>query len=196
MPFLHISTDYVFEGGGTERWLESDATAPLGAYGRTKLSGEIGVAAAGGDHAILRTSWVFSSHGANFVKTMLRLAETRDSLTVVDDQIGGPTAAGDIAATLLIMAEAFVEGRGQSGVYHYAGSPDGSWADLAREIFAQSGKDVTVTGIPTSEYPTPATRPLNSRLNCQKIAETFGIPTPDWRTSLTSVLKELNSYAA
>jgi len=191
MPFLHVSTDYVFEGSGTNRWRETDPTGPLGAYGRTKLIGEEAVIAAGGVHGILRTSWVFSAHGANFVKTMLKLAETRDTLNVVNDQIGGPTAAADIAASLLIMAKAYGAGAGESGVYHYAGSPDASWADFASEIFAQAGKSTTVTGIPTSEYPTPATRPLNSRLDCQKIAQVFGIPTPDWRKSLSDVLKEL-----
>ncbi len=191
IPFLHISTDYVFEGGGTDRWVETDPTGPLGAYGRTKLSGEEGVIQAGGSHAILRTSWVFSAHGANFVKTMLKLSESRDALNVVNDQIGGPTAARDIARALLIMAKAMVAGQGESGVYHYAGSPDASWADFASEIFTQSGKNMTVTGIPTSEYPTPATRPLNSRLDCSKIARVFGIPTPDWRKSLSEVLKEL-----
>ena len=191
IPFLHISTDYVFEGGGTHRWTEDMETGPLGAYGRTKLDGELAVAAAGCDHALLRTSWVFSAHGANFVKTMLRLAETRDTLTVVDDQIGGPTAAADIAASLLIMAHAFHRGDGQSGVYHYAGQPDASWADFATEIFTRAGKPVTVTGIPTSDYPTPAARPLNSRLDCQKIAKIFGIEAPDWRASLADVLKEL-----
>lgn len=191
MPFLHVSTDYVFEGSGTARWKESDATGPLGAYGRTKLMGEEAVIAAGGVHGILRTSWVFSAHGNNFVKTMLKLAESRDALNVVNDQIGGPTAARDIAASLLIMAKAYAAGDGQSGVYHYAGSPDASWADFAAEIFAQAGKETVVTGIPTSEYPTPATRPLNSRLACQKIAQVFGIPTPDWRKSLTDVLRDL-----
>ena len=191
IPFLHISTDYVFEGGGTERWLETDPTGPLGAYGRTKLVGEEAVIAAGGVHGILRTSWVFSAHGANFVKTMLKLAETRDSLNVVNDQIGGPTAAADIAESLLIMAKAYARGEGESGVFHYAGAPDASWADFASEIFTQADKTMTVTGIPTSAYPTPATRPLNSRLDCQKIAQVFGIPTPDWRKSLSDVLKEL-----
>lgn len=191
VPFLHISTDYVFEGGGTARWVETDPTAPLGAYGRTKLIGEEGVIAAGGTYGIMRTSWVFSAHGANFVKTMLNLAETRDALTVVNDQIGGPTAAADIAQSLLIMAHAYANGTAESGVFHYAGTPDASWADFATEIFAQSGKNVTVTGIPTSEYPTAAARPLNSRLECQKIAQMFGIPTPDWRKSLAAVLKEL-----
>ena len=195
VPFLHVSTDYVFDGSGENRWREDDATGPLGVYGATKLAGEEAVTAAGGTHAIMRTSWVFSAHGANFVKTMLRLGAERDALNIVDDQIGGPTAAGDIAATLLHMAEAYVTGTPESGVFHYAGSPDASWADFAREIFAQAGLNVAVTGIPTSEYPTPASRPLNSRLDCQKIAKVFGVTTPDWRESLKGVLEELDARA-
>ena len=191
IPFLHISTDYVFDGSGEAPWSEDAPTAPIGAYGRTKLAGEQAVIAAGGTYAILRTAWVFSAHGNNFVKTMRRLAETRDALNVVHDQWGGPTAAGDIAGALLVMADAFTAGTGQSGVYHYAGAPHTNWAAFATEIFAMGGHDVTVTGIPAAQYPTPAARPENSRLDCQKIAKVFGLSTPDWRKSLGTVLKEL-----
>lgn len=191
IPFLHISTDYVFDGGGRTPWQPHMPTGPLGAYGRTKLAGEQGVVAAGGTHAVLRTSWVFSAHGSNFVKTMLRLGHERDTLRVVEDQIGGPTAADDIARTLLHIAAEFHAGRGTSGIFHYSGRPDVSWADFAREIFRQAALDVTVTGIPSSEYPTPAMRPANSRMDCTTLAEAFGIPRPDWRASLTSVLAEL-----
>ena len=191
IPFLHISTDYVFDGGGTAPWQPDMPTGPLGVYGRTKLSGEQGVSAAGGAHAILRTSWVFSAHGANFVKTMLRLGRDRPEMRVVMDQIGGPTAAGDIATTLLQMAARFHAGDGKSGIYHYAGLPDVSWADFAREIFRRAGMDVTVTGIPATDYPTPAKRPDNSRLDCTTLQGAFGIPRPDWRTALEAVLKEL-----
>ena len=190
VPFLHISTDYVFDGSGEMFRSETHATAPQNAYGRTKLMGEDGVRGAGGAHAILRTSWVFSAHGANFVRTMLRLAETRDALTVVDDQIGGPTPAADIAAALITMAHAMVAGH-QGGTYHFSGQPAASWADFARAIFQGAGQGVTVTGIPTTQYPTPATRPLNSRLDCSKITADFGIAAPDWGTGLTAVLKEL-----
>jgi len=190
-PFLHVSTDYVFDGSGAHRWSEGMATGPLGVYGQTKLEGENAVIRAGGDFAILRTSWVFSAHGNNFVHTMLRLGATREALTVVADQIGGPTPARDIARALLRMAEAFQSGTGPSGIYHFAGQPDTSWAGFAREIFAQAGLDVTVTDIPTTDYPTPAARPLNSRLDCQKIATVFGIQVPDWRDGLAQVLKEL-----
>lgn len=187
IPFLHISTDYVFSGQGSARWRPDDPADPQNAYGRTKLAGEDGVRAAGGRFAILRTSWVFSAQGANFVTTMLRLSQTRDALNVVDDQIGGPTPAADIAATLLVMARALQNGA-QGGIYHYAGQPDTSWAGFAREIFAQAGRDVTVTGIPTSAYPTPAARPLNSRLNCDTITADFGVKPCDWRRGLADVL--------
>lgn len=190
IPFLHISTDYVFSGAGTAAWVETDPVAPPNAYGRTKLAGEEGVRAAGGNTAILRTSWVFSAHGANFVKTMLRLSETRDALSVVEDQIGGPTPAADIAAALVTMARAMTTGQG-GGTYHFGGKPWVSWADFAREIFALSGRRVAVTGIPTSAYPTPAVRPLNSRVDCAAIGRDFGISAPDWKTGLAQVLKDL-----
>ena len=190
IPFLHVSTDYVFQGDGNQDWRETDSAAPNNAYGRSKLTGELAVLAAGGQTAILRTSWVFSAHGNNFVKTMLRLSETRDSLSVVEDQIGGPPSAADIAAALLKMAAAMQAGQ-QGGIYHFAGKPDTSWADFAREIFTQAGKQVAVTGIPTTDYPTPAKRPLNSRLDCTRIYEDFGIEAPDWKAGLTAVLTDL-----
>ena len=190
IPFLHVSTDYVFDGSGTAPWQVGDPIAPLGVYGRTKAAGEDAVRAAGGVHAILRTSWVFSAHGTNFVKTMLRLSETRDALSVVDDQIGGPTPAGGIAAALLTMARALVDGH-QGGTYHYAGSPATSWACFARETFAVAGKSVTVTGIPTRDYPTPATRPLNSRLDCTSLEADFGITPPDWKSDLAQITSEI-----
>ena len=191
IPFLHVSTDYVFDGSGTRPWQPHDPTGPLSAYGRSKLAGEDAVRAAGGPHAILRTSWVFSAHGANFVKTMLRLGAEREKLTIVADQIGGPTAAADIAAALLTMARAFQAGQGTSGTYHFSGAPDVSWADFAREIFAQSGLTCQVQDIPTSAYPTPARRPSNSRMDCTALARDFAIERPDWHASLASVLSEL-----
>ena len=195
VPFLHISTDYVFDGTGETPWAEDAPVAPLGAYGRSKLLGEASVRAAGGEHVILRTAWVFSSHGANFVKTMLRLSETRDALSIVDDQIGGPTHAGAIAEALLTVAAAYRAGKGVTGTYHFAGTPHVSWAGFAREIFAAAGREVAVTPIPSSDYPTPAERPKNSRLDCAKIAADYGVQAPDWRAGLATVLKEL-SHAA
>ena len=190
IPLAHVSTDYVFDGSGSAPWAEDAPVAPLGAYGCSKLAGEEAVRAAGGPHIILRTAWVFSAHGSNFVKTMLRLAETRDHLTVVADQLGGPTPAADIAATLLRLGAA-LQGGQAGGTYHYAGAPHVSWADFAREIFAQSGKPVLVEDIPSSAYPTPARRPLNSRLDCRRIETDFGIPAPDWKAGLARVLAAL-----
>lgn len=190
IPFVHISTDYVFDGTGTSPWETVAATAPLGAYGRTKLAGENGVRASGATHAILRTSWVFSAHGSNFVKTMLRLSETRDAFTVVADQIGGPTPARAIAEACLKIAKKLQADPVLSGTYHFSGAPNVSWADFAREIFVQSGRSVAVTDIPTSAYPTPAKRPANSRLDCSGLAP-FGLDRPDWRASLTNILKDL-----
>ena len=193
IPFLHVSTDYVFDGSGSRPWRPDDAPAPLNAYGRTKLAGEAGVRAAGGPHAILRSSWVFSAHGTNFVRSMLRLGRTRDRLAIVADQIGGPTPAADIAHALLSMARAFHEGRGKSGTYHLSGAPDTSWADFARAIFAQAGLAMQVDDIPSTDYPTPAPRPLNSRLDCSSLQADYGLTRPDWRAGLAEVLKELDS---
>lgn len=194
IPFLHISTDYVFDGSGTTPWSEDAPTAPLGAYGRSKLAGEALITAAGGPHAIVRTAWVFSAHGANFVKTMLRLAQTRDTLSVVDDQFGGPTSARAIAQALLTLATAFHRGQGTSGIFHFAGSPTVSWAQFATRIFALADipRKPTVLPIPGSQYPTPAARPMNSSLNCHKINAVYGVVQPDWATELTHVLAELD----
>ena len=191
IPFLHVSTDYVFGGDGTEALEVDTPTGPINAYGRSKLAGEIGVRQAGGNHAILRTSWVFSAHGGNFVKTMLKLGGTRDALNIVNDQIGGPTAASDIAACLMEMAAKMVTGQ-KGGTYHFSGGPDVSWAEFAREIFTQANLPVQVTGIPTAQYPTPAQRPLNSRLDCTALNADFGIDRPNWKVSLAQVLRDLD----
>ena len=193
IPFLHVSTDYVFDGSSDTPRAEDAPTGPLGVYGATKLAGEQAIAKAGGQWAVMRTSWVFSSHGANFVKTMLRLGAERDRLTIVDDQIGGPTPAADIAAAALAMIEAMLADPAKGGLYHFAGAPDTSWAGFAQEIFARAGLTPEVAGIPTSDYPTPARRPLNSRLDCTRISRDFGISRPDWREGLAKVLIELEN---
>ncbi len=191
IPFLHISTDYVFDGTGKNFWLPTDIANPIGVYGRSKLVGEELVAAADGAHAILRTSWVFSAHGANFVKTMLRLGADCKSINVVADQVGGPTAAGDIAATLLQMADLLMTGSGASGVYHFSGQPNISWAGFARAVFDQAGMNARVEEIRADQYPTRAFRPVNSRLDCSDLLRDYSIAQPDWRTSLAKVLVEL-----
>ena len=192
IPFVNISTDYVFDGAGEMSFSPDHPTGPLGAYGRTKLVGEKGVVAAGGAYVNLRTSWVFSAHGNNFVKTMLRLAETRDKLTVVADQIGGPTPARDIAKACVEIAKQLEKDPDKAGTYHFSGASDVSWADFAREIFAQAGKDMVVEDIPTSAYPTPAVRPSNSRLDCSRTEEVFGIKRPQWKAGLAEILNELD----
>ena len=189
-PLVHISTDYVFDGVGTLPFRPSDPTAPLGAYGRSKLVGEEAVRASGAQHVILRTSWVFSAHGANFVKTMLRLGADRPQLRVVADQIGGPTPADAIAAACLTLASALRDGV-KGGTHHFSGAPEIRWAGFARETFSQAGMAVTVEDIPSSAYPTPARRPLNSRLDCAALAAEFGITQPDWRAALARVIAEL-----
>ena len=190
IPFLHVSTDYVFDGSGQSPWHPDAPIAPINAYGRSKAAGEAAVRAAGGSHAILRTSWVFSATGRNFVTTMLQLSERRDALKVVDDQIGGPTPALSIAETLLQMAGAMRAGQA-GGTYHYAGAPATSWRCFARETFTTADRAVDVAGIPTSSYPTPAKRPLNSRLDCSTLQKDFGIRPPDWRLALKDIVKEL-----
>lgn len=189
IPFIHISTDYVFDGFGQAPWPVDAPTGPLGAYGRTKLMGEEGVRAAGGTHAIVRTSWVVSAHGKNFVKTMLRLGAERDRLAVVADQIGGPTAAADIAKACLSIGAQLKDDPSKSGTYHFSGGPDVSWADFAREIFKQAGLTCTVEDILTTSFPTPARRPANSRMDCSTTTDVFGINRPDWRESLSLILK-------
>jgi len=191
IPFVSISTDYVFSGTGAQPWTPDDMPSPLGVYGRTKLAGEQAITAAGGAAAILRTSWVVSAHGVNFVKTMLRLGRERDRLTIVADQIGAPTPARAIAAACLEMAWQLGSDPGKAGTYHFAGTPEVSWAGFAREIFVQAGIVCDVTDIPSAAYPTPAQRPLNSRLDCTSLTATFGIMRPDWTTGLSDILNEL-----
>lgn len=197
VPFVHISTDYVFDGTGRAPWTPKDTPAPLGVYGRSKHSGEDAVIdqmiATNGAYAILRTSWVISAHGSNFVKTMLRLGTQRPDLSIVADQVGGPTSARDIATACLTIADALKVDRAKSGIYHFAGTPDVSWADFAREIFLQADVDCHVTDIASAQYPTPARRPTNSRLDCSGTTQVFGVPRPDWRNALSDILKELST---
>lgn len=195
IPFVTVSTDYVFDGSGDAPWQPGDATGPLNAYGCSKLAGEEAVRAAGGAYAILRTSWVVSAHGNNFVKTMLRLGRERDRLTIVADQIGAPTPARDIAAACLAMARQLAEDACKSGTYHLQGAPETSWADVARAVFAEANITCQVEDIPTTAYPTPAARPLNSRLDCASLEQTFGILQPDWRLGLRDILKDLGDLA-
>lgn len=196
-PVVHLSTDYVFDGSLDRPWREDDPVAPLGVYGATKLAGEVALAASGARYAILRTAWVYSAFGNNFVKTMLRLAATRDELNVVADQFGCPTSAIDIATAMMTVASAWADPAlpGADHIYHFAGSGETHWAGFAEAIFAESarrsGPSARVIGIPSNGYPTKARRPANSRLDSSAFAGAFGYRAPDWRESLGVVMARL-----
>ena len=195
IPLVHISSDYIFNGGGIVPWQVTDIPNPKNVYGRSKLMGEKAIKASGCRYAILRTSWVVSAHGNNFVETMLRLSETRNVLKVVDDQIGGPTCAIDIAATCVSIAKQLIENSNKTGIYHYSSLPNVSWCQFANAIFQQAGRKTIAQPILTSEYPTFAQRPSNSRLDCSVTEDVFGIPRPYWRDSLENILEKLeNDY--
>ena len=191
IPLVHISTDYVFFGMGSAPWQNVDRPNPKNAYGRSKLKGEQAILGSGCAYAILRTSWVISAHGHNFVKTMRRLSETRVQVSVVDDQIGGPTCARDIAQTCIFIAEQLIQDQSKSGIYHYSGQPNVSWCQFANAIFEQMERKTIASPIQTTEYPTPALRPLNSRLDCEFTESTFGIARPFWRVGLEEILRDL-----
>jgi dTDP-4-dehydrorhamnose reductase len=192
VPFVSISTDYVFSGAGDTPWVPADPTDQQSVYGRTKRDGEIEIANAGGRYAVLRTSWVVSAHGNNFVKTMLRLGAEREALPIVADQIGGPTGAAEIAQACVTIAKTLASEPEKSGIYHFSGAPDTSWADFARAIFDAAKIPCAVTDIPSSNYRTPVNRPLNSRLDCTATEAAFDISRPDWRESLTHILTQLD----
>lgn len=189
VPVIHLSTDYVFDGSKDGAYVETDATAPLGVYGASKLAGEQAVAAANPRHLILRTAWVYSPFGRNFVKTMLRLAADRDEISVVADQWGNPTSALDIADAILHAAAMLRDDEAFDGygIYHLAGTGETSWSGFARHILDTSarygGPTARVRDIATSDYPTKAQRPRNSRLSSAKFASVFGWNAPDWRQS-------------
>lgn len=198
IPFIHVSTDYVFDGAKTSAYAEDDATAPLGVYGRSKLEGEQAVLRVHPRAIVCRTAWVYSPYGSNFVKTMLRLARERDELRVVDDQIGNPTSALDIAAALLAIAGQVCATRQREtgGIYHMTAAGDVTWCGFAREIMRLAGgegghRSVLVAPIATADYPTPARRPANSRLDCSKLQRAFGLHLPRWQESLAVTMKRL-----
>jgi len=203
IPFVHVSTDYVFDGTKAEPYVEEDPVNPMGVYGRSKAEGEAGVLAAGGRAAILRTSWVFGAFGSNFVKTMLGLAATRDELAVVADQIGRPTWAKDLADGALRATTALLDrDAGAEGLFHLTGSGEAvSWADFAEAIFEESarrgGPSAAVRRITTAQFaadrPGMAPRPANSRLDCSKLVGALNWATPDWRESLAACCSELET---
>ncbi|WP_457298185.1 dTDP-4-dehydrorhamnose reductase [Phyllobacterium sp. P5_D12] len=198
-PVIHLSTDYVFSGEGDRPYTETDPTGPRGVYGQSKLEGEVAVAAANPRHLILRTAWVYSPFGKNFVKTMLKLAESRDTVSVVSDQWGNPTSALDIADAILRVADRLRTDPAFDafGIYHLAGSGDTNWSSFTREIFAASSKKggphAAVRDILTAEYPTKAARPLNSRLSTDKFFDVFDWRAPKWNISLAHAIDTLVS---
>jgi dTDP-4-dehydrorhamnose reductase len=184
---VHYSTDYVFDGTGEHRWSEDDAPNPLNVYGETKLAGEQAVASVCARHLVLRTSWVYGTRGANFLLTMRRLMQERDALNIVNDQVGSPTWSRMIAeATSQVLTLVNAGCNDAWGIYHLTSSGSGSWFDFASAIreHGDGAYRAELSPIPTSAYPTPATRPLNSRLSNHKLRETFGIALPDWRDAL------------
>lgn len=197
VPIIHLSTDYVFDGALGRPYREDDPTGPTGAYGRTKLEGERRVAAECGNHVILRTAWVYSPFGANFVRTMLGLAKNRVEIGVVDDQKGNPTSALDIADGILTIAQRLSRDPSATlrGVFHMSGNGEATWADLAQETFALAQKHgyapVLVKRIATTDYPTPAKRPKNSRLDNAKLLAIYGVSLPNWRASLAQCVDRL-----
>ena len=189
IPLIHYSTDYVFDGSKPAPYTEDDATNPLGVYGKSKLAGELAIAASGAQHLILRTSWVYSTHGKNFLLTMQRLLQERPELRVVADQIGAPTWAGTIARSTRALIERWQAGdAGAWGTYHLTASGETSWFGftqaIAAHLSAQGKTCATLEPIPASAYPTPAARPQNSRLDCSKLARERGVTQPDWRDAL------------
>jgi dTDP-4-dehydrorhamnose reductase len=196
IPIVQVSTDYVFDGDKQGAWQVDDPVAPLGVYGASKLGGELAVRTSGARHAIVRTAWVVSAHGTNFVKTMLRVGAQRDRLGVVDDQIGSPTSAADLAAALLTIAIRLVEDdEAPNGTFHFSNAGAVSWAGFAAEIFAQSGARggpvAAVDPITTADYPTPARRPANSLLDTHAIRAAYGIEPRPWAEALGDILDDL-----
>jgi dTDP-4-dehydrorhamnose reductase len=195
VPLIHISTDYVFDGSKDAPYTEDDATGPTGVYGASKLAGEQAVLESGAHAAILRTAWVYNATGKNFVRTMLNVAQKTNTLRVVADQHGCPTNAGDLADAILAVADRMSTGWDPSyaGVFHAAGTGSTSWHGFAQAIFAEAARhgrpEPTVTGITTADYPTPAKRPANSRLDCSKLARVFGVRLPDWQPSLARTVE-------
>lgn len=196
---VHYSTDYVFDGSGTEPWHEDSPTGPLSVYGRTKLEGEQAIRASGCRHLILRTSWVYGARGGNFARTMLKLAQERDRLRVIDDQFGAPTGADLLADLTAHLVRSLRDDPAHGGTYHAVAAGQTSWHGYARHVveFARAaGVPITVApdaieAVPTSDFPTPARRPHNSRLATERLRRTFGLTLPDWRSGVERMLVEV-----
>jgi dTDP-4-dehydrorhamnose reductase len=195
VPMVHISTDYVFDGSKEGAYLESDPACPISAYGRSKAAGEEAVRSHLAQHVILRTAWVYSEFGHNFLKTVLRLAATRDELRIVSDQHGSPTSAGELAEAVLNVAAAFVHDRTLAGTYHFTAAGVTTWHGFASRIVAiaapVTGRNPRVIPIGTADYPTPAKRPANSRLDCRSFVKTFGFLPRHWTVGVDATTRAL-----
>ena len=195
MPIIHLSTDYVFDGSARTPWREDDATGPLGVYGASKLAGEEAVRAATSRALILRVQWVFGAHGGNFVRTMLRAAATRPELRVVDDQIGAPTPAADIAAACLVLAQRLAADGQGFGTFHYCGAEAISWHGFAAAILAEAASHgiavPPLCPVATADYPTAARRPAYSVFDCRRVAASHGVAQPNWRDALAATVPEI-----
>lgn len=193
IPLIHISTDYVFSGSASKPWKPDDIAKPINAYGRTKLFGEEQIRSINCRHAIVRTSWIFSAHGTNFVKKMLELSGDRNEISVVADQIGGPTSAADVASCCLFLVRILLNEARSLGTLHYSGFPYVSWAEFAKEIFLQAGLPNKVVKIRSTDYTGQVRRPKNSKLDCADIKK-IGVLLPQWDQSLSEVLKSIGNY--
>lgn len=198
LPFLHVSTDYVFDGAAPGPLIETSRTRPLNSYGRSKRVGELSVLRAGGQAVILRTSWVHDATGPNFVTSIINAAKERRELRVVADQVSAPTAAHDVAKALIRMARMMAQGQGRAGLYHYCGAPWTSWAGFAQEVIARAplAHRPAVIPIATKDWSSPAPRPLDARLDCRRINAVFGIQRPDWRAGLDRIFATAHEEAA
>lgn len=190
IPFVHISTDFVFNGSGNSPWKEEDAVDPLNVYGKTKALSENLVLNTGGRNVILRTSWVFSPFGKNFLKTILKASVSKSSLKIVYDQIGGPTPAADLAEAVIHILNVMNE-ENKAGIYHFAGAPYTNWADFAEIIVSEAGKDMVIEKIKSTDYQSQVIRPINSRLNCEKFVREFQYPLPCWNEGIKNTLNQM-----
>jgi len=191
IPLIQLSTDYVFDGAKREPYAETDAPGPLSVYGASKLAGEEAIRSRLDHHVILRTAWVFSSRRDNFVRTMLRFAD-RPALSVVADQIGGPTPAAHVAMAILRILSAIAGGRAEWGTFHFCGAPAVSRLTLAEAVFAALGRGPRLSPVPSEAYPLPARRPTNSMLDCRRLQAAYGISPPDWRSALPDIIRNLD----
>ena len=191
IPLIHLSTDYVFEGTGINSWKPEDPPNPISVYGRSKMKGERGVLASKGNHVILRTSWIFSSFGTNFLKKIVELSKSKREINVISDQIGGPTPACELAKACLDISQKIKLDPHKKGIYHFSGKPNISWAGFAKEIINQLGAEVIINDVSTNDFKNVARRPYNSRLDCSSLKKEFNIEQPKWKGSLSSALKQL-----